>query len=78
MPLLKTLAWSKKEELRRQKNFLNHARFQFILISTDIYYSAKKRQQSFDTVKSFLSSDTHQSMKTSDSDLKVNLNINFG
>ena len=35
----------------------------------------KKWQHSFDTLKSFFSLGTHQSMKTLDSDLKVNRNI---
>ena len=34
-----------------------------------------KQQHSFDILESFFSADTHQSMKTSDSDLKVNQNI---
>ena len=36
-----------------------------------VYHSTKKRQHSFHILKAFLS-DTHQSMNTSDSDLKVN------
>ena len=40
-----------------------------------LYYSTKKRQHPFDILKSCSSSDTRQSMKTSDSDLKVNRNI---
>ena len=35
----------------------------------------KKWQHFFDILKSFFSSDTYQSMKTLDSDLKVNQNI---
>ena len=42
--------------------------------ATELYHSTKKLQHSFDILK-LLSSDTHQSMKTSDSDLKVNRNI---
>ena len=37
-------------------------------------HSTKKRQHYFHILKAFLS-DTHQSMKTSDNDLKVNRNI---
>ena len=43
--------------------------------NTGFYHSTKKRQHSFHILKSFFSSDTHQSIKTSDSDLKVNRNI---
>ena len=42
--------------------------------SITLYHSTKKWQDSFHILKTF-SSDTHQSMKTSDSDLKVNRNI---
>ena len=40
-----------------------------------IYYSTRKWQHSFDMLKSFFLSDTHQSMAKSDSSLKVNRNI---
>ena len=42
---------------------------------TEFYHSTKQWQHSFDILNSFFSSDTHQSMETSDSDLKVNRNI---
>ena len=42
--------------------------------TTELYHSTKKRQHSF-TYLTACSSDTHQSMKTSDSNLKVNRNI---
>ena len=42
--------------------------------TTELYHSTKKWQHSFHILKAF-SSDTHQSMKTSDSNLKVNRNI---
>ena len=46
-------------------------------LDRETYHSTKKRQHNFDILTVFFSfsSDTHQSMKTSDNDLKVNLNI---
>ena len=43
--------------------------YKYSVGTTELYYSRKKQQHSFDILKSFLS-DTHQSMKMSDSDLK--------
>ena len=40
----------------------------------EFYHSTKERQHSFHIQKLF-SSDTHQSMKTSDNGLKINRNI---
>ena len=40
-----------------------------------IFHSTNKWQHSFDILKSVFLSDTHQSMKTLDSDLTVNQNI---
>jgi len=44
-------------------------------VGHSVFYRTKKREHYFDKLKKLFSSDTHQSMKTSDNDRKVNRNI---
>ena len=60
--------------MNKNQKMLTILRLKLSVGTTELYHSTKKQQHSFHIQKLF-SSDTHQSTKTSDSDLKVNRNI---